>query len=61
MSTIHICVQHYGKLLELLEEDLEDIRQGLQGDLLDAYEAVVKKEIFEVKNHLDTLRRVANE
>ncbi len=61
MSDINTCLWHYRRLLDLYEEDLLTMKRGLQGDLLDAYAAVVKREISEVNKHMNSLRRVAKE
>lgn len=61
MSTIENCLMHYKKLLNLLEEDLSDAKEGFQGDLLDAYRAIVKQEMAEVSNEMNSLKRVSSE
>lgn len=61
MSNIDDCLVHYKKLINLLEEDLESIQKSLQGELLDRYNSIVKKEINEVNNKMNVLKRVNNE
>ena len=39
-----VCESQYRKLLQLLEEDSDEIAQGLQGELLDAYRAILIRE-----------------
>lgn len=61
METINDCLVHYRKLLNLLDEDFSEIKEGLQGDLLDAYRAIVRQEIAEINNEMSSLKRVGNE
>ncbi len=43
-------IVHYHKLVELLEEDLSSISNCIQGELLDEYREVVKREMEILKN-----------
>lgn len=38
------CLSQYRKLLQLLDQDSEEIALGLQGELLDAYRAILIRE-----------------
>ena len=38
------CLSQYRKLLQLLEQDSEEIALGLQGELQDAYRAILIRE-----------------
>jgi len=38
------CMNHYKKLMSLLEEDSSEIARGFQGDLLNAYCETVQRE-----------------
>ena len=60
LVNIDDCLVHYKKLLDLLEEDLDTIKKSFQGELLDEYRSIVKKEINEVNDKMNVLKRLNN-
>ena len=53
-------IMHYRNLHSLLEEDLQQARQSLQGDLLNAYEELVKKELAALDENLRLIQYYSN-
>lgn len=51
------CVSRYRRLLNLLENDAEEIAQGLQGELLTAYRSVLEKEKDRLTDALRDMER----
>ena len=52
-----VCVSQYRKLLQLLEEDSGEIVLGLQGELLDAYRAILTREKDVLSNALKSIQK----
>lgn len=61
MQIVDECLEHYRKLLNYLEEDLDSIKEVFQDELMDAYRAVVKKEILEVNEEKKALKKASGE
>lgn len=57
MSSICDCYVHYNRLINLLEEDLSSIQDCFQGEIMDAYKAIVKEEIIRVNEEIDALKK----
>ena len=51
-----VCVTKYRRLLQLLEEDSDEIMLGLQGELLDAYRAILIREKDTLYNALKLIQ-----
>lgn len=57
MGSISDCLVHYNRLLNFLEEDLSSIQDCFQGEVMDAYKAIVKEELIKVNEEIDALKK----
>ena len=58
MSLLNECIYRYQKLISLLNQDENDMKYGLEGDLLDAYRSIVSKEKQALEQALAELKRL---
>lgn len=56
MFEVGECIARYQRLLQLMEDDSEEIAQGLQGELLEAYQDLVKREKTILQNALRSIQ-----
>jgi len=57
MCEVEVCAFQYRKLIQLLEEDFNDIALGLQGELLEAYRAILVLEKDALSNALKSIQK----
>ena len=50
------CIARYRQLLQLLEEDGDEIESCFQGDMLDAYRAILAKEKDILSNAISSIQ-----
>lgn len=53
--SIEECLHYYRKLIDLLEQDSLQMGNAVEGDLLEAYRKLLKKEITETRNMMQLL------
>lgn len=58
MSLLNECIYRYQKLISLLDQDENDMKYGLEGELLDAYRSIVSKEKQALEQALAELKRL---
>ena len=58
MPNIDDCLVHYKKLINFLEEDLESIQKGFQGELLNTYRMITEQEIDAINKKIKVLERI---